>query len=233
MRRAKSERSGDRVIRFDRVQRATHWATAFLFFVLAFTGAVLYVPALSGAVGHRLVIEEVHVFAGIAILLPLTIAVSGPWGRGFRRDLASMNRFSKGEVAWLRSRGKRGQEQVGKFNPGQKLNTFAVGALLLVLLATGLILRWGNFLAVSVRTGATFVHDWFALGVAVLIAGHILMAIAHPTALRSMVLGWVSRTWASRHAPAWRVPHRLVNEAPGNGREGRAGSRRGGARALR
>lgn len=192
-----------RVVRFDGVQRATHWSTALLFFVLAFTGAALYIPALGGEIGHRLLVEDIHVYAGIAIVAPLTLAVIGPWGRGMRRDLASMNRFSSGEVLWLRSRGKYGRAHLGKFNPGQKLNTFAVAGLLTVMLVTGLILRWGNFLAVSYRTSATFVHDWFAFAVAFLVLAHISMALAHPRALRSMVVGWVTRAWAAEHAPAW------------------------------
>jgi formate dehydrogenase subunit gamma len=193
------------VLRFDRVERAAHWLTALLVLTLSVTGAILYVPSLSVAVGRRLLIEDIHVYAGVAVFAPLAVAAAGPWGRRLRADLASMNRFSTSEVAWLRSLGRRGRQSIGKFNPGQKLNTFGIGALLLVLLVTGLILRWGNFLAVSWRTGATFVHDWFALAVIIVALGHILFAVTHPPALRSMVTGTVRRSWLTRHAPAWRV----------------------------
>lgn len=196
----------ERVVRFDRVQRATHWCTAALFSVLAFTGAALYVPALGGALGHRLVVEDIHIYTGVAIIIPLAVAVCGPWGRAMRRDLASMDRFSRGEILWLRTRGRQGRAYVGKFNPGQKLNTFAIAGLLSVMLVTGLILRWGNFLPVAYRTSATFVHDWFAFGIVALVLAHVMMAMSHPAALRSMVVGWVTRSWAARHAPAWELP---------------------------
>jgi formate dehydrogenase subunit gamma len=192
MNKAGGDKSAERVLRFDKVQRATHWSTAILFFVLVVTGAALYVPAVGGAIGHRLIVEDLHVYCGIAIVVPLIMSVLGPWGQAMRRDLASMNRFTRGEMAWLRTRGKQGRAEVGKFNPGQKLNTFAVGGFLTVMLATGLILRFGNFLPVSYRTSATFVHDWFAFAVAALILAHISMAIAHPGALRSMFVGWVT-----------------------------------------
>jgi formate dehydrogenase subunit gamma len=177
--------------------------TALTVLTVAATGVILYIPALSLAVGRRLLVEDVHVYAGIAMFLPVAVAAAGPWGRRLRADLKSMNRFSSAETAWLRSLGKRGRASIGKFNPGQKLNTFGIGALLTVLLVTGLILRWGNFLAVHWRTGATFVHDWFALALIVVVVGHILFALTHPSALRSMITGRVRASWLQRHAPAW------------------------------
>jgi formate dehydrogenase subunit gamma len=194
---------GVKVVRFDRVERVAHWLTAALVLVLVVTGAILYIPAFSVAVGRRLLIEDIHVYVGIAVFAPLVVSLIGPWGRALRRDIASMNRFTKAEVTWLRSFGARGRDAIGKFNPGQKLNTYGVGALLLMLLVTGVILRWGNFVSVSWRTSATFVHDWFAIFLAALIVGHILFALTHPAALRSMVTGRVTMRWVKRHAPAW------------------------------
>ncbi|HLX78534.1 MAG TPA: cytochrome b/b6 domain-containing protein [Acidimicrobiales bacterium] len=185
------------------MERAAHWATAMLVLVLIATGTILYIPALSIAVGRRLLIEDIHVYSGIAVFVPVVLAVAGPWGRRLRRDLASMNRFTPGELDWVRSLGRRSRESVSKFNPGQKLNTFGIGAFLTVLLVTGLILRWGNFISVSWRTGATFMHDWFAIFLSAVILGHIVMAISHPQALRSMIAGWVTSDWAKRHAPTW------------------------------
>jgi formate dehydrogenase subunit gamma len=69
---------------------------------------------------------------------------------------------------------------------------------------------------VSVRTGATFVHDVFAVAFTVVIVGHISFAVTHPQALRSMVKGWVPAQWARRHAPAWDVPA----SPPGTSRPG-------------
>ncbi len=198
-------RSTEEVRRFDGVERAAHWLTALVVLTLVATGVILYVPALSLAVGQRLVIEDLHLYAGIAVFVPLAAALCGPWGRRLRADLKSMGRFTAAESAWLRSIGKRGRVAVGKFNPGQKLNTIAIGSMLTVLLATGIILRWFNFVSVYWRTGATFVHDWFALAVIVLVVGHILFALAHPVALRSMIVGTVPRSWTARHAPSWQA----------------------------
>jgi formate dehydrogenase subunit gamma len=189
--------------RFDRTERAVHWTTALLVLALVGTGAVLYVPSLSVAVGRRLFVEDTHIYIRIALFVPLLTAIIGRWGANLRVDLAEMNGFTRDEVAWLKSVGRRGRKSIGKFNPGQKLNTNAIGGLLVVLFVTGLILRWGNFPPVSVRTGATFVHDVFAFVLFAVIIGHIGFAATHPHALRSMVIGWVPERWARRHAPAW------------------------------
>jgi formate dehydrogenase subunit gamma len=198
--------AGARVMRFDRTERAVHWVTAALVLSLVATGAFLYIPSLSVAIGHRLLVEDVHIYVGLAVLVPVLAGAIGRPGANLRSDLRQMSRLTETELAWLRSLGRVGRGAVGKFNPGQKLNTNAVGGLLVVLFATGLILRWGNFLPVGVRTGATFVHDLFAVMLFVLIVGHVVLALSHPHALRSMVTGWVPTTWLLRHAPAWALP---------------------------
>jgi formate dehydrogenase subunit gamma len=212
-----SARSGKRVPRFDRTERAVHWATAVLVLVLVATGAILYIPSLSVLVGRRLIVEDTHIYVGVAVFVPLLVGMVGRWGARLRADLRQMKGLSDAEVSWLRSLGRRGRDAIGKFNPGQKLNTNAVGGMLVVLFVTGLILRWGNFFPVSVRTGATFVHDVFAVAFTVVIAGHISFAATHPQALRSMVKGWVPAQWARRHAPAWDVP---PASPPGTSRPG-------------
>ena len=200
--------------RFDRTERAVHWTTAALVLALVASGAILYVPSLSVAVGRRLVIEDTHIYIGLALFAPILIAVVGRWGANLRADLAEMSGFTADEVGWLKSLGRRGRSSIGKFNPGQKLNTSAIGGLLAVLFVTGLILRWGNFLPVWVRTGATFVHDVFAFVLVAVVIGHIGFALTHPPALRSMVTGWVPERWARRHAPAWPVPPTTTETAP-------------------
>ncbi len=212
-----------RLARFDWTERAVHWATALLVLALVATGAALYIPSLSVAVGRRLLVEDSHIYIGLALFSPILVAVVGRWGANLRADLAEMSGFTGNEVAWLKSLGRRGRNSIGKFNPGQKLNTNVIGGLLVVLLVTGLILRWGNFLPVSVRTGATFVHDVFAFVLVALVIGHVGFALTHPPALRSMVTGWVPERWAHRHAPAWRLSPKAsqkarkpLSEAPGS-----------------
>jgi len=189
--------------RFDRTERWLHWANATLVGVLVFTGAVLYSGELSSILGRRAFFKEIHVIAGLCLPVPFLLALPGRRGRGLRRDLGVLNRFSADDVRWLRSRGGDRTVRLGKFNPGQKLNTAFVGAALVTMLATGLVLRFFNPFPLAWRTGATFIHDWTALGLALAITGHVWLAVSDPDALGGMVSGTVPAGWARRKRPRW------------------------------
>ena len=198
-----ARQSVGRILRFDRVQRAAHWANALLFGILMLTALALYFPSLSGVVGRRALVANIHVWSGIALPVPILISLTGPWGAQMRRDLRRINVWTHDEVKWLRSLGRNAPRVVDKFNPGQKLNAIFIGGSIVVMLATGFILKWFRFFPVSWRTGATFVHDVLALAIFAVVIGHILFALTHPDSMRSMIRGWVSEAWAARHAPGW------------------------------
>jgi formate dehydrogenase subunit gamma len=194
------------VVRFDGVQRIAHWGTALLFLVLIATGAALYVPALVGLVGRRLLLVRVHFYAGLALPAPLLVSAAGPWGRALRADLRRLNRWSAGDRRWLRmALHSKPVEPVpsGTFNAGQKLNAAFVAGVIVVMLMTGCVMWWSRLWPLSWRTGATFVHDVVAYLLVAVVVGHVLMALAHPGALVSMFTGRVSRGWVRRHAPLW------------------------------
>jgi formate dehydrogenase subunit gamma len=191
-----------RILRFDRTQRAAHWANALLFGILMATALPLYFGSLAGIIGKRHLISEIHLWAGIVLPVPIVVALIGPWGARMRRDVRRFNLWTRDEIHWLRNLGGN-SVVLDKFNPGQKLNAIFVGGAIVVMLATGSVMQWFGHFPVSWRTGATFVHDVFALAVFVVVAGHIAFALTHPESLRSMFTGWVSRSWAGRHAPGW------------------------------
>jgi len=192
-----------RLLRFDRVQRGAHWATALIFSILILTALPLYFSSVERLVGRHLLVEEIHVWAGVALPLPILVSLLGPWGQRMRRDLSRCNRWTQAEVRWLWSLGTMGELEKDKFNPGQKLNAIFIGASIVVMLGTGVIMKWFALFPVSWREGATFVHEVLALLVVIVIVGHVLMALTHRESLRSMLKGWVSIQWARRHAPRW------------------------------
>lgn len=197
--------------RFDGVERAVHWVNAVLFAALIFTGAALYIAPLTALVGRRELIERIHVYMGLALPVPVILALAGRWGRALRADVRRFDRWGPADRTWLRAatagRERRAELRAGlrtgKFNAGQKCNAAFTAGAGLVMLGTGVILRWYRPWPLSWRAGATFVHNWLALVVVVAIAGHILFALSDPDALRSIFRGTISRTWARRHAPAW------------------------------
>jgi formate dehydrogenase subunit gamma len=191
-----------RLVRFDRVQRAAHWANAAIFGVLVLTALPLYFPAVERVVGRHVLVVTIHVWAGIAWPVPLLVSLVGPWGARMRRDVRRFNRWTREELEWLWHFGAADLEK-DKFNPGQKLNAVFIGGAIVVFLATGIVMKWFGLFPVSWRTGATFVHEVLAFVIVAVVIGHILMALTHREALRSMVRGWVTFAWAQRHAPRW------------------------------
>ena len=220
----------ERLVRFDGVERVAHWLTALSFLTLIFTGAALYIPALVGLIGRRVLITRIHVDVGLALPLPLLVSLAGSWGRGLRADLRRLNRWTHFDRQWLRS--VRRHEPTlsvptGKFNAGQKLNAAFVLGTMLVMLMTGSVMHWFNLFSNSWRTGATFVHDLFAYFLVAVVIGHIFMALTHPEALRSIFTGKVSRKWAQRHASLWVEELEVPPPTPG-GRVAKARARAAG-----
>jgi len=198
--------SNGQLLRFDGVERIAHWLTAIGFLILILTGAALYIPALVGFVGRRVLVVRIHVDAGLALPLPLIISLAGSWGKGLRADLKRLNRWGSDDREWMRRSvhwEPTDKLVIGKFNAGQKLNAAIVGGTMIVMLMTGSVMHWPYYFALSWRTGATFVHDAVAVAFFVVVVGHIGMALTHPPALRSIFTGKVTRAWARRHAPAW------------------------------
>jgi formate dehydrogenase subunit gamma len=189
------------VLRFGRGVRAVHWAVAALVVVLVLTAAALYYGPLSLVIGHRHAVELVHVYAGLALPVPFLL---GLLSRAFRADLGRLNRFTPADWRWLRSRTRRdGTIRVGKFNAGQKLNAAPAGGFLVVLLGTGVLMYFTGLVQLSQRTGATFMHDWFALGLGLLVLGHVWFALKDRHALSGMRTGRVPTTWARAEHAAW------------------------------
>lgn len=191
------------VLRFDRVERAAHWANAVLFAILMATALPLYFVQVENLVGRRGLIAEIHLWSGVALPIPLLISSAGPWGARLRHDVRRINIWTTAELRWLWSLGRKTLPEADKFNPGQKLNALFTAGAIVVMLGTGSILKWFRFFPVSWRTGATFVHDVVAAALFLLVFGHIAFAVKHRDALRSMFKGWVTESWANRNAKGW------------------------------
>jgi len=189
------------VRRFGRATRAVHWTASLLMLICIVTAAVLYNGSLALAIGHRHLVELIHVYSGFALPVPIVL---GTISAAYRLDLRRLNRFTPRDWRWLFSRSRRdGSIKVGKFNAGQKLNGALSGGAIAALLGTGIIMYFPGLTRLSWRTGATFVHDWFALAVGLLVIGHIFYASKDSEARRGMLSGRVSASWAYAEHAAW------------------------------
>ncbi|MEU9027503.1 cytochrome b/b6 domain-containing protein [Streptomyces sp. NPDC048383] len=191
-----------RVRRFGRAERWVHRLTAALMGVCVVSAGCLYLPPLAELVGRRHPVVTVHEWSGLLLPLPL---LGGLASRAFRTDLRFLNRFGPHDRVWLRSAlRRRGPRPAGKFNAGQKLYAAWLAGAVLVMLGTGLLMWFTGLAPLAVRTGATFVHDWLALAVGIVLAGHIGKAPGDPEARRGLRTGYVARWWAEHEHPLWR-----------------------------
>ncbi|MGW6793219.1 cytochrome b/b6 domain-containing protein [Streptomyces chartreusis] len=190
--------------RFSRAERWAHRATALLMGVCVLTAAALYLPLIAQLVGRRALVVTVHEWSGIALPVPALIALGS---QAFRADLSLLNRFGPHDRRWLAAALRRDQRPrsrpAHKFNAGQKLYAAWAAGATLVMLGTGLMMWWTQLVPLEWRTAATFIHDWLALTLGIVLVGHIGMAMADPEARRGMRSGLVSRAWAQREHPLW------------------------------
>ncbi len=219
----------DDLDRFDITERLVHWVTAALMLTLIGTGFSLYVGPLSTLVGRRDLLKTIHIVAGLALLVPLAVALVLPrQGSALRADARRINRFDAEDRRWLRRR-THARARTGKFNAGQKLNASFLVAAGIVLLGTGVIMQWPDRWSVDLRTGATFVHDWFAIAVLLAVFGHIVFALRDPITIGGMLRGRVPARWARRVHPRWYEevtgqPADKLSASPSASSSGRAGT---------
>jgi formate dehydrogenase subunit gamma len=198
------------LLRFTAAERWVHRSTALLMGSCLLTAAILYIGPLSVLVGRRALVAQIHVLTGLGTPLPLLL---GWLSKSFRDDLRRLNRFQPVDWEWLRRSDRRsGRLPVGKFNAGQKLNSAFVAGAILVMLGSGVLMRFGQHWPLSLRTGATFVHDWLAAAVAVVVIGHLYLALRDRDARRGMRTGMVPVDWAHREHRRWEEETTQIEE---------------------
>jgi len=189
------------VPRFTLGERWVHRSLALLMGICLLTAAGLYIGPLAVLIGRRELLKTLHVYAGLALPLPILV---GLISKAFRDDLGRFNRFTPADWTWLRSKDRRsGRIPIGKFNPGQKLNAAFIAGAVIVMIGTGIVLGWPDPWPLWIRQGATFVHDWLAAAIVLMVAGHLWFASNDPVARAGLRTGVVPLDWATREHPAW------------------------------
>ena len=220
-------RVGATVVRFDRAERALHWANATLFLILLATGMTSTsgrCPPRSGAgCSSRTSTSS----AASCCRCPCSWPTRDRGAPACAATCGASPAGPRDDRRWLLSFGRRGKATLGKFNAGQKLNAIFVAGCIPLMLATGSIMRWFSPFPLAWRTGATFVHDWLALALLAVVIGHIAKALAEP----DRAAGHVARHRAP--APRRAAPPALVvgGRTADATAEARAGGRNG-ARSL-
>jgi formate dehydrogenase subunit gamma len=207
-----------RIVRFALGTRLLHWINAFLVLALLISGLLIYIPAVKvpAVDGYRLV-PLLHIVFGVAWILAPPALVALLRRRGaLAADVAGALTPSAGDAAWLRYAtltllgAHVRQPRTGKFNAGQKLNTWYWLLAFVALAMTGIVLAV-NFFSKSIFE-ASFVeqvfplHELIALFSLIPLAGHLYVALVHRStrpALSGIIAGDVDAKWAKEHHAGW------------------------------
>ena len=176
--------------------------TGTFMIVCILTAAVLYNGSIAVLVGHRYLVEQIHVYSGFALPVPMLARPRQPGLPRRRSPAQPLHPVATGLAAVAHP--PRRHHRVGKFNAGQKLNA---------ALSAGSIARAaGHRACVMYFTGpgpAALAHrrDVRARLVRprrrLLVLGHISMALKDPHAMTGMRTGRVPLRWARGEHAAW------------------------------
>ena len=158
-----------------------------------------------------------HVVAGFAfIAAPLVVLIVARPRRALIEDVAGALTPDRRDLGWLQYAllvalgAKLRAPRTGKYNAGQKLNSWYWLLASLALAATGLVLAV-NFFTKDIFDAAFVervfpLHELIALLSLIPLAGHLYVALVNRAtrpALRGMLTGDVDAAWAAEHHADW------------------------------
>jgi formate dehydrogenase subunit gamma len=195
---------GDVVVRFRYATRVIHWGVALTFFVCLFTGLPIWTPIfgwMATLFGGLQVCRWLHAWTGILFSF-FALLQFLHWISEMRMGEVD-KRFVKLKNFLAYMRWQTHDEEVGKFNGGQKILFWMSSLASLGLLLTGIVLWWPNLFGAGLRELSWLLHDVTFILFVLLIIGHIYLSIAEPGSFTGMVKGTVTKDWARLHHPRW------------------------------
>jgi formate dehydrogenase subunit gamma len=196
-----------RILRYQFHERLTHWIAGFSYLYLLVTGLAFYSPWLFWLVivlGGGQVSRMLHPWVGL-VFAGAVLYMYVLW--------ASQMRVTDNDKAWWNSVGhyvRNEDDQMppaGRYNAGQKLLFWGFFVFGMLLLLSGVILWFPEYIPWSLRFlryTAVIVHVGSALITIGLFMLHVYMGVfAERGAFGSVIRGDVSAEFARRYHPGW------------------------------
>ncbi|HVO17184.1 MAG TPA: formate dehydrogenase subunit gamma [Alphaproteobacteria bacterium] len=221
--------SGRKIVRFDGLERFTHWLTATSFVILGLSGLnMLYgrrllLPIMSpdsfAAMTHYG--KLAHNFLSFAFVVGLLLMIVLWVHRNFP---------DRADMAWLKAGGgmfSRGKHPAAtKFNAGQKILFWLVVLCGIVIAITGYILMFPfSVTDMAGMQSAQAVHAILALVMIAVIIAHIYIGtLGMEGAFDAMGTGEVDLNWAKEHHSLWLAEEQSRTSGAAAGAMPRAGA---------
>lgn len=205
----------NRVLRFTKGERISHWVHAIAFFVLLFTGlgvlSASFQPAMA-VVGGIQVARMIH--RGVAVVFVVVVAlmffVGNP--RYHWEWLKSVFSFTKADLQHVTAFPKEFFGGHGtyppqdKYNGGEKINSMITifGSLFITL--SGIVLWFAPSFPPGLVRWAYPVHDLSMFMMAAAVIGHMYLGLLHPDSnpsITGMINGYVPVKFARSHHAKW------------------------------
>jgi formate dehydrogenase subunit gamma len=194
---------GDEIIRHKLSSRVIHWFVALTFMLALFTGLPIWSPVfgwMAPLFGGLNVCRWLHAWLGIAFAVA-SVFMFFAWLGQMRFD-ESDKKFNA--ISYLKFGSAQEDQNVGKYNAGQKFFFFAAALGALALLLSGIVLWFPVSFSQGTRELSIVLHDLAFIAFFIAIVGHIYLGTAaEPGTFRSMTRGTVTKTWARFHHPRW------------------------------
>lgn len=194
------------VSRYRGFTRLNHWIIAASTILLMLSGFALFWPGLfwlTGLFGGGQTARWLHPFLGLVLAAGYLLIFI---------QLVPRNIFRRDDAVWVRhirdvmDQNEEKLPTLGKYNAGQKFVFWAMAALILVLLLTGIAI-WHEYfpdlVAIGTRRWAVAIHAGAAVIMVLVFLLHVYAAIWTRGTIRAMTRGTVTGGWAWRHHRKW------------------------------
>jgi len=196
-----------RILRYQFHERLTHWAAGFSYIYLLLSGLAFWSPWLfwlATICGGGQISRILHPWFGLVFVVAI-LFMYVMW--------AAQMHTTEADKAWWRAIGHYTRNEddkmppAGRYNAGQKLLFWGFFIFGILLLVSGLVLwfpEWIPWNLRFLRYLAVLVHASSALITIGLFMIHIYMSVfAERGAFGSVIRGDVSQEFARRYHPAW------------------------------
>lgn len=195
---------GDEIARHSLTTRIMHWSVSILFVLSLLTGMPIWTP-IFGWMAHLFgglnVCRWLHPWLGVGFFAASIVMGLHWWSRMILKR-SERDWFGPRMLRYMRY--EDDDQDVGKFNGGQKIFFWAALLGAIALFASGIVMWMPTKFQEGVREASVLLHDFTFICFAVAIVFHIYLGTsAEPGTFRSMTRGTVTKPWARLHHPRW------------------------------
>ena len=195
---------GNEIIRHKLSSRVIHWCVSVTFVACLLTGMPIWTPVfgwMASLFGGLTVCRALHPWLGVAFFV-FSAVMTIDWMADMRFEPQERGWWGPKLIRYMRWEVE--DEDVGKYNGGQKFFFWTVGLGALGLLLSGLVMWFPSSFPPVLRQFSYLIHDVTFILFAVAIVFHVYLGtVAEPGTFRSMTRGTVTRKWALLHHPRW------------------------------